>query len=66
MNDNQYVTKMEFYSTVIVILALIYGAIMAIGDEGGLRFYLVIVTIAIQLYYCYKFAKICINNKLKE
>ncbi len=66
MNDNQYVTKKEFYNAVIAILVLIWSVIIAIGVEGGFRLYLFFITMAIQLYYCYKIAKIRINNKLKE
>jgi len=66
MNDNQYITKKEFYTAAALILFLILSVIIAIGVEGGFRLYLFFVTMAMQMYYCYKVAKIRINNKLKE
>ncbi len=66
MNDSQYVTKKEFYNAVIAILVLIWSVIIAIGVEGGFRLYLFFITMAIQLYYCYKLTKNRRNSKQNE
>jgi len=66
MNDSQYVTKKEFYTVAVVILVLIWCTILASGIEGFNRYYLFFVTMAVQLYYCYKLAKIRRNSKQKE
>jgi hypothetical protein len=66
MNDNQYITKKEFYTAAALILFLIESVIIAIRVEGGFRLYLFFVTIAMQLYYCYKVAKIRVHSKQQE
>jgi len=66
MNDSQYVTKKEFYNVAVVILVLIWCTILAAEIEGFSRYYLLFVTVAVQLYYCYKLAKIRRNSKQNE
>ncbi len=66
MNDSQYVTKKEFYTVAVVILVLIWSTIAAIGIERFFCRYLLLVTMGIQLYYCYKLAKIRRNSKQNE
>ena len=66
MNDSQYVTKKEFYTAAVVILVLIWGTILATEIEGFSRYYLVFITAGLQLYYCYKLAKIRRNSKQND
>ena len=66
MNDSQYVTKKEFYTVAVVILVLIWGTILATEIEGFSHYYLLFVTIGLQLYYCYKLAKTRRNSKQNE